>query len=286
MIFVTDFDGTLYRDDHTISSVDFETFKKLGALNIKRVIATGRTLYSALKVIPQQFPIDYLIFSSGAGVMEWETRTIIKSYSLNKTQVEKTVKILKENRCDFMLHKKIPDNHYFYYYKSPANKSSAGESDFDKRCDAYSDFCSELDDEATGVEEACQFVVVIPPDPVLSPTEKYEELKEKLKKTGGLHIIRATSPIDKKTLWVEIFPEVVSKAHGIKIIADILSSNYNSIVAVGNDFNDLDMLRWVKNAFVVENAPVEIKKGFVTVKSNNENGFTDAVNKYLDKVCP
>jgi len=94
MIFVTDFDGTLYRDDRTISNVDIETIEKLGKLNVKRVIATGRSFYSALKVIPEHFPIDYLIFSSGAGVMEWENKKIIKTYSLNKTQIENTVKIL------------------------------------------------------------------------------------------------------------------------------------------------------------------------------------------------
>ena len=277
MIFVTDFDGTLYSDDHTVSSVDLETFEKLGKLNIKRVIATGRTFHSSLKVIPDQFPIDYLIFSSGAGIMEWNSKKIIKSYSLNKSQIEKTLKILTESKYDFMLHKKIPDNHYFFYYKS-----SAGKGDFDTRCNIYSDYCEELNDKtALEQDEACQFVVVISPDTLLSQAEKYEELKDKLKEIDGLHIIRATSPIDKKTLWIEIFPKGVSKAHGIKTIADILLIDYNSIAAVGNDYNDLDMLRWVKNPFVVENAPVELKKEFITVNSNNENGFTNAVNKFL-----
>ncbi|MCL2481385.1 MAG: HAD family hydrolase [Spirochaetaceae bacterium] len=278
MIFVTDFDGTLYSDDHTVSNVDLETLKKLGALDIKRVIATGRNYESILRVISQQFPIDYLIFSSGAGVMEWENKKIIKSYSLNKTQIEKAVKILKENKYDFMLHKKIPDNHYFYYHKS-----STVEGDFDKRCSIYSGYCKELDDKAVAeMEDACQFVVIIPVNLLLSQAEIYEELKEKFKKIDGLNIIRATSPIDKKTLWIEIFPKEVSKAHGIKTIADLLSSNYNNIAAVGNDFNDLEMLRWVKNPFMVENAPAELKKEFINVKSNNDNGFTDAVNKFMD----
>ena len=282
MIFVTDFDGTLYSDFHKVSDVDFETFIKLGSLNIKRVIATGRSYFSALKVIPAQFPIDYLIFSSGAGIMEWENKKIIKSYSLNKTQMEATVTVLKENKYDFMLHKKIPDNHYFWYYKASVKPMTG---DFESRCAIYSDYCKELEDKTLAeLEEASQFVVVIPCDNLSSP-EIYEGLKEKLKKAdcfnSDLNIIRTTSPIDKKTLWIEIFPKDVSKAKGIKTIADMLSSNYNNIAAVGNDFNDLDMLRWVKNPFVVENSPIELKNEFMTVKSNNENGFTDAVNLFL-----
>ena len=278
MMFVTDFDGTLYADDRTISNADFETFEKLGKLGVKRVIATGRSVYSALRVIPEHFPIDYLIFSSGAGVMEWKNKNIIKSYSLNKIQIEQTLEILKENKCDFMLHKKIPDNHYFYYHKS-----SSAEGDFDKRCSIYSPYAKELNDKTLAeAEEACQFIAVIPFDALLSQTEIYEGLKEKLKKTKGLNIIRATSPIDKKTLWIEIFPDGVSKGLGVKTIADLLFLDYDSIGALGNDFNDLDMLRWVKKSFVVENAPAELKKEFITVMSNNESGFTDAVNKYLN----
>ena len=282
MIFVTDFDGTLYSDNHTVSSVDLKTLEKLGSFKIKRIIATGRSYFSALKVIPAQFPIDYLIFSSGAGIMDWKNQKIIKSYSLNKIQIETTVKVLKENKYDFMIHKKIPDNHYFSYYKAPA-ESSIKTGDFESRCAIYSDFCKELDDKTLAeIQEASQFVVVIPCDN-LSHAETYEELKEKLKKADGLNIIRTTSPIDKKTLWIEIFPKDVSKALGIKTIADLLSEDYKNIAVVGNDFNDLDMLKWVKNSYVVDNAPAELKKEFITVKSNNENGFTDAVNHYLKK---
>ena len=278
MIFVTDFDGTLYSDNHTVSSVDLKTLNKLGELNIKRVIATGRTLFSVLKVIPNDFPIDYLVFSSGAGVMEWKSKEILKSYSLNKIQIEKILKILKENRYDFMLQKKIPDNHYFYYHKLSSEKS-----DFDTRCAIYSAYCKELDDKtAAELQEACQFVIIIPYDPLVSQEDIYEGLKDKLKEIDGLYIVRATSPIDRKTTWIEIFPDGVSKAYGIKTIADLLSSNYNSIGAVGNDYNDIEMLKWVKNAFIVENAPEVLKKDFIIVKSNNENGFTDAVNKYFD----
>ncbi|MCL2294423.1 MAG: HAD family hydrolase [Spirochaetes bacterium] len=280
MIFVTDFDGTLFRDDLTISSVDLDTFEKLGNHGVIRVIATGRSYHSALRVIPQNFPIDYLVFSSGAGIMEWKNKEIIKIHSLNKTQIEKTVKILKENKCDFMLHDKIPDNHCFYFHKFSDSVSKTKESDFDRRCSAYSRYGKKLTDEAIReLEEACQFIVIFPYSFWKTQTEIYEELKEKLKKTTGLHIIRTTSPMDKKSLWVEIFPEGVSKALGIKTIADLLLLDYNSVAAVGNDFNDLDMLKWAKNAFVVENAPAELKEEFITVKSNNENGFTDAVNK-------
>ncbi|RLC84036.1 MAG: hypothetical protein DRI37_09505, partial [Chloroflexi bacterium] len=40
-VVATDFDGTLLRSDHTVSGRSRDTLKKLGEMNILRVIVTG-----------------------------------------------------------------------------------------------------------------------------------------------------------------------------------------------------------------------------------------------------
>ncbi|MCK5164776.1 MAG: HAD hydrolase family protein, partial [Desulfobacula sp.] len=78
-LFITDFDGTLLKDDKTISHEDIKTFEILRQKKIVIAIATGRSVYSfekALKVIDmgkggKQLPVDYVIFSTGAGIMEF-----------------------------------------------------------------------------------------------------------------------------------------------------------------------------------------------------------------------
>ena len=72
---VTDLDGTLLNPQHQISDKDLQSLKLLGDKNIYRVIATGRSPYSLNKVLPADFPIDYLIFSSGSGIINWNTNT-------------------------------------------------------------------------------------------------------------------------------------------------------------------------------------------------------------------
>jgi HAD superfamily hydrolase (TIGR01484 family) len=146
MIIVTDFDGTLCNDNRYVSTKDIDTLKRLGKTGVTRIIATGRSLYSVFSVIPGDFPIDYLIFSSGAGIMEWKTKNIINSFSLVNQQITKILDVLKKNNFHFMLHKKIPDNHYFYYFKDPDNLLPA--DDFDSRCSLYADFAEKLDWES------------------------------------------------------------------------------------------------------------------------------------------
>ena len=84
---VTDLDGTLLNPQHQISDKDFRSLKLLGENKIYRVIATGRSIYSLNRVIPADFPIDYLIFSSGSGILNWNTKKILHAQSLNSNEV-------------------------------------------------------------------------------------------------------------------------------------------------------------------------------------------------------
>jgi len=51
--------------------------------------------------------------------------------------------------------------------------------------------------------------------------------------------------------------------------------------AVGNDFNDTDMLEEAGMSFVVANSPEKMKSKFKNVSSCNENGFSEAVEDFL-----
>ena len=52
-------------------------------------------------------------------------------------------------------------------------------------------------------------------------------------------------------------------------------------MAVGNDYNDVDMLSWAGQGFITANSPEELKKQYINVPSNNEDGFTKAVELWL-----
>ena len=75
---ITDLDGTLLPRGGSISSGTLEAFRLAGNKGCIRIIATGRNLYSALKILPAGFPIDYLVFSSGAGTLRWSDRRLLQ----------------------------------------------------------------------------------------------------------------------------------------------------------------------------------------------------------------
>jgi hydroxymethylpyrimidine pyrophosphatase-like HAD family hydrolase len=55
-------------------------------------------------------------------------------------------------------------------------------------------------------------------------------------------------------------------------------------LAVGNDYNDLELLDWADHAFVVANAPAELCARYALVASNDEAGFSEAVRIALERL--
>jgi hydroxymethylpyrimidine pyrophosphatase-like HAD family hydrolase len=48
-------------------------------------------------------------------------------------------------------------------------------------------------------------------------------------------------------------------------------------VAVGNDYNDRDLLEWAHQAYVVANAAASLKRRYTVVASNDDQGFAQAM---------
>ncbi len=267
---ITDLDGTLLRSDRTVSPIDYETLQKLGRQQILRVIATGRSLYSARKVLSQHFPLDYLVFSSGAGILEWPTQRLLLAHHLGQEDIERAYRLLCELHLDFMLHRPIPENHHFWYYATGRENP-----DFVRRRELYQVFASPFNTMALQAERACQFVAI---EPQNGNPSSYETLRSQLQR---LNVIRTTSPLDAETLWIEIFPSSVSKALAGKWIEQQHGIEHPSVLALGNDYNDLDLLHWSQNSYVVSNAPPELRQAYPHVASHNENGFSEAVKMWM-----
>jgi hydroxymethylpyrimidine pyrophosphatase-like HAD family hydrolase len=222
-------------------------------------------------VIPESFPIDYLVFSSGAGIMDYKTREIISSFNLPGEMVRSIALKLRDLGVSFKVLGPVPHNHHYFYYKN-------GElhPDFIRRMEYYRGFESEISFDPPNFGESCQFLIILPRDPVL-----FERLKSHF---PDVKVIRATSPMDHQSIWMEIYHPDVSKANGVDFISSMYQIDREEIMGIGNDFNDLDLLAHAGQPFLVANAPEEIRNLYPLVRSNNENGFTDAVTSVLPQV--
>jgi len=269
-LFIMDFDGTLLRSDRTVASKDLDALRQLGETGIIRAIATGRSLFSFNNVTIPDLPVDFVIFSMGAGVLQYNDRQIVRKASLEPLEVERATEVLKTYRLDFMVHRTIPDNHMFAYYRS-----SHENEDFDRRLELYRPHAEILIETSNGFGPATQLLAVVPSR---NGTAALEAIRSDLR---DFNVIQTTSPLDGKSTWIEIFPTSVSKSQTAAWLAGKLLIEKEQTVSIGNDYNDLDLLEWTDSSYVVDNAPTDLKSRFTIVASNNNGGVAEAAERWL-----
>ena len=81
---IIDLDGTtLPRNWHQISEENREALEEAGRQGVVRILATGRSVFSLNNTLPEGLPVDYMVFSSGAGIMHWDSKEILLTRELS-----------------------------------------------------------------------------------------------------------------------------------------------------------------------------------------------------------
>lgn len=269
---ITDFDGTLFRSDRTVADEDLASLRRLGDEGVIRVIATGRNLYSFMKAAPADLPVDYLVFSTGVGIARYPdpAANMIREASLSPEACRYIQAVFHRFGFDYMVHGAVPEGHRFVYHRNaPEN------SDFDTRLSFYDGFSAPLDGVVSG--PASQFLAITPET---RGSELFAAVSEAL---TDFTVIRTTSPFNGTSTWLEVFPKGICKSEAVSFLAERCGIPAARTMAVGNDYNDEDLLRWSGNGFVVGNAPSDLKAAFATVADNDTCGVSEAIGRWVGK---
>jgi hypothetical protein len=269
-LFITDLDGTLLNADRKLPDAARSALQRLGRRGIVRVVATGRSLFSFNTVASAEWPVDFVIFSTGAGVVQRPGERIVRRVSLENAEVGTAFDALCKLGLDLMVQRPIPESHVFGF--KAHNRSNP---DFERRLSLYRRFVFPLDGDIDRFGPATQLVAIVPPD------EGPRALAAVREALAGFTVIQTTSPLDGRSMWIEIFPPQVSKSRTAAWLAAKLKVPRARTASVGNDFNDLDLLEWTPARFVVANAPGDLTRRFPAVASNNDGGVAEAADRWL-----
>lgn len=278
-LFVVDLDGTLLTSERKIQSEDLEALTGLRAMGHLIAIATGRSNYSFAQLLEKlgyagpssTLPIDYVIFSTGAGIMDFPGNRLLKSFSLSPEDVFLAANYLQSSGLDYMIHKPVPDTRHFLY-----SFNGGDNPDFHTRLEMYRKFATRLTSEALdNFGGATQILCIVPEE---RGHEVAVQIAGILKQCS---VIKATSPLDGKSIWIEIFASTVSKSKAVKWLADTVGLRQKNVCAVGNDYNDVDLLYYAGQSFIVANCPLSLKTLFQGVASNDNGGVSEAVTRWL-----
>lgn len=263
ILFCTDLDGTLYRDDGTVSKENLEAieyFKGEGGLFTfitGRVPKTSREVWDIIK---PNAPFGCI---NGGGIYDFHGDKYLWNMSLPKEAIE----LVRE------VDKKLPEIGIQF--------NTENEIYFNKDNPAMVRFR-----ELTGMPNiSCSFEEV--KEPVLKVVFAHLEEAQIIALQDLLNSHPLAESFDfirsEFTLY-EILPKGVSKGTALKKMAELLEAK--KTVAVGDYNNDISMLKAADISFAVANAVEEAKQAadYITV-SNNEHAIAAIIEKLNKNFC-
>ena len=245
-IILSDLDGTLFRDDKSISAFTKETIRQAQAKGLLFGICTSRAKVNAVKFLEGIEP-DILI-TNGGGIVYYQDKKI---YDCEFT-VEEIRKLIDAAFEVFGKDVIISaDNEHALYSNS---RDELGDKFW-----TYNDF--------SDFRETCMKMCIESLD---------KEKVEKVASVFGLDQIDYHPFSD--IPWYKLSKKAATKEKAIEELCRHLNIESSQIAAFGDDFNDIGMLKLCGKGIAMENAIEEVKNAADQVCASNEK---DGVAKWI-----
>lgn len=259
ILFCTDLDGTLLRDDKSISKENLDAMEYFKSEGGAFTFVTGRMpscVPDICAVIKPNIPYGCI---NGAGIFDHSIGQYLWTVFLSDEVLE-LVKYVDENLPAMGIQLNTKDHIYF-------NKDSSAMALFRAVTKMPNITCHYMD-----VKDKLLKVVFGHEDE--NQIDQLMELLNSHPKADRFDFIRS-----ERTLY-EILPKGVSKGLVLEKMVELLNMDRNRTIAVGDYNNDISMIRAAKIGFAVENARPEVKAAAdrITV-SNHEHAIARIVEE-------
>lgn len=259
-----DLDGTLLKNDKTISENNCKAINKAIQKGIKVVLATGRPIDGIRKYIEKLNLLDKDDFSvafNGAAVQNNKTKEIIYREILNKFDLNYLYNLSKELGVNIHVLTKdgciTPKSSKYSIYESKLNDIPLKILDFNKINDNINLIKIMMIDEENILDSA---IKKFPKDIY----EKYTVLRS-------------------EPFFLEFLNKNTNKAQGIKKIAERFNIKKDEIICVGDSGNDVHMIEYAGLGVAMGNAKKELKKIANYITDTNENdGVAKVIKKFIE----
>ena len=266
---ITDFDGTIKPYKGLVAPADIEAMAELGRLGTIRVVATGRSLIAFNRDWDPRLEMDYLIFSSGLGGCVWGpdgAGELLFAHSFEPELRDRALSASLALKRGFYAFQPPPECHRFLYHPPEGRPSTLG---FIRRIEIYQDFATPYEGRPLGPRG--QFLITAPASEMDGVRAEFDKL------SPGLSLIYSTSPMGDDSLWLEIFPPNVSKGSAASFLAEKLSLGPKDAIAIGNDFNDLDLLAWAGESYLTADASPSLRSLYPALPASTSAPLTHLV---------
>lgn len=282
-----DLDGTLLNSYGQVSNNNKEAIKKAIDKNVEIVLASGRPIMSVKNIANEIKANNFMICGNGAITYDLQKNEIIYNRFLEKSKVLQIVKICEENSIFYTVYTKDEiitkslNYHVLFFNQENANKPE------DKK--THITIMQNIEEYIQNREENDYLKITV------CDTDKiiFDSIIRKLKEVREIDVLDVehmsrkvikdgTDNISMEYFYTEITNINVDKWQAIQDLANKLQIDSSEIIAIGDNINDIEMVKNAGVGIMLDNAAPYIKESADFVAKDNDNdGVTQVIEKYI-----
>lgn len=267
-LILSDIDGTILNDENMVDSGLKQAVKQLRQRDVPFVLASARSPKGMLPIAKELDVLDNPIACyNGAFViknLQQKDITTILSHELQVSEVQRTLEIL---------HQKFPQVSINLY---------SGADWYVGQTDKWVKIESEITTLTPIVTDLDKLVAArqVPIHKLLLVSEP-EEIAQVLQYLRDSNFSESSFYLSKPN-YLEITNSQVSKEIALRELAKIYGLTLDQTMTLGDNYNDVPMLKIAGLGVAMKNAPTDIQKcANVVTETNNQNGVSKAIEKYV-----
>ena len=265
-IIVCDLDQTLLSDDCTVSRRNIEAIQKARALGVKFVPATGRGYNTISNTLAQLRLLDqkdeYVISFNGGAITENQGSRLLHFEGIPFALADELYR--RGMQYDVCIHAYTKDTVYAYRLWQEEIDFLAGRMEV-----------TEVFEKSLGFLAGQEVVKVL-----------YENVDYSYLKQIAFDLQGVTQDIDvsySANRYIEFNRKGVNKGAGLLLLAKRLGVKPEETIAIGDNFNDLSMIRAAGLGVGVQNTVEDMKPlcDYITEATNNEGAVAEVIEKFV-----
>jgi Cof subfamily protein (haloacid dehalogenase superfamily) len=266
-----DIDGTLLNPEFQISETDLATLRRAHAQGVEVILVTGRRHTFALP-IAQQLGFDlWLICSNGAITRSLSGEETFHRDLLPASTCRDLVQVMQEFRGQTVL---------------TFDSNSRGAIVLERLDRLEGSIQRWLEKNMQYIQFVVPIENALTTDPVQAmfcgPVAEMQRVLQILTSCGlPITVLRTEYP-GRDLSIVDVLNAGCSKGHALERWANYRRITPEQVMAIGDNYNDIEMLAFAGHPFIMGNASEELRsRGWTLTRSNAESGVTAAIDHVI-----
>ena len=283
-----DLDGTLLNSYGEVSNENKMSIKKAVDKGVQVVLCSGRISSSVENIAKEIGANNYLIGGNGTIVYNIKEQQVLYNRYMDKDLVLKLVQICEKNSIYYsifaensILASSLKYNVLFYN-----TENSKKTYDKKTKINIVSNVYEYI--KQSSIKEFSK-ITICDNNKII-----FDGIIKKLRQIKKIEVLDVAHLSSKKIkngteteeisyYYTEITKRNINKWKAIQFLINKLGINEDEVMAIGDNTNDIEMIKNAGLGVVMGNSAPDIKEiGDVIVKTNNENGVSQAIETYVN----